>query len=127
MTEAAQTQAPVKEMVLYKFSNKESTPYLDSLFAMFHHGAFTNSLGIMEAWNLDTEQEEILLVGVELDENGKPDCYPVAKVLRAEDISKYLSPNGKGGYFDPQNAKEVEEFKQNVRSIDEAIVNEPAE
>lgn len=114
------------ELVLYKFTNKADTPYLDSLFGMFHHGAFSNSLGIMEAWNLETEREEVILVGVEIDEDGKPDCYPVARVLTAEDVGKYLSPNGKGGYFDPQNPSEVEEFKREVRSVSEAVVSEPA-
>ena len=124
----ATTETPepaVKEMVLYKFSNKAETPYLDSLFAMFHHGAFTNSIGIMEAWNLETEREETILVGVEIDPDGKPDCYPIAKVLRAEDIGNYLAPNGKGGYFDPQNPAEVAEFKENTRSLNEAVVDEP--
>lgn len=116
----------MRELVLYKFSNKVDSPYLDTLFGMFHHAAFNNSIGIMDAWNLETEQEETILVGVELDEDGKPDCYPLAKVLRAEDVSKYLAPNGKGGYFDPQNPREVAEYKENVRSLSDAIVDESA-
>lgn len=116
----------MRELVLYKFSNKVDSPYLDTLFGMFHHAAFSNSIGIMDAWNLETEQEETILVGVELDEDGKPDCYPLAKVLRAEDVSKYLAPNGKGGYFDPQNPREVAEYKENVRSLSDAIVDESA-
>ncbi len=116
----------MRELVLYKFSNKVDSPYLDTLFGMFHHAAFSNSIGIMDAWNLETEQEETILVGVELDEDGKPDCYPLAKVLRAEDVGKYLAPNGKGGYFDPQNPREVAEYKENVRSLSDAIVDESA-
>ena len=127
MTEITTLLSPeVKEMVLYKFTNKADTPYLDSLFQMYHHGAFTNRLGIMEAWNLETEREEIILVGVDIDEDGKPDCYPIARVLRAEDVGNYLAPNGKGGYFDPQNPSEVAEFKDSVRSYDEALVDESA-
>lgn len=114
----------VKEMVLFKFTNKPDTPYLDSLFMMFHHGAFSNKIGIMEAWNLETEQEETILVGVEIDERGKPDCYPIAKVLRAEDVQNYLAPNGDGGYFDLQNPSEVEDFKDKVKSYDDALENE---
>lgn len=116
--------AQKQELVLFKFSNKESTPYLDSLFAMFHHGAFSNSIGIMDAWNLSTEQEEVILVGVEIDADGKPDCYPIAKILRAEDIGNYLAPNGKGGYFDPQNPAEVAEFKETVRSYSDSLADE---
>lgn len=126
MTEEVQDTSPeVMEMVLFKFSNKEESPFLDGLFMMFHHAAMSNKLGIMDAWNLKTEQEETILVGIELDADGKPDCYPIAKVLRAEDVGDYLAPNGQGGYFDPQNPSEVAEFKESVRSVNEAVVDEP--
>lgn len=115
-----------KELIVYKFTNKAESPFLDGLFTMFHHGAFTNTIGIMDAWNLDSQQEETLLVGITLDEDGKPDCYPLAKVLKAEEVSNYLAPNGKGGYFDPQNPTEVAEYKETVRSHDESLVDDTA-
>lgn len=117
-------EAPIREIVVYKFTNKEESPYLDHLFAMFHSAAAVNRIGIMEAWNLKTEEEEIILVGLEFDEDGKPDCYPIARVLRAEDVGNYLMPNGKGGYFDPQDASEVAEYKESVRTEEEALVDE---
>ena len=126
MTEVMSPEPATQDLVVYKFSNKEDTPYLDSLFAMFLHGTFSNSIGIMEAWNLATEQEEVILVGVDFDEEGKPDCYPIAKVLKAEDISNYLAPNGKGGYLDLQNPAEVAEFKEGITPLSEAVVDDTA-
>lgn len=123
---ATETNAPEQEeldIVLYKFTNKAESPHLDSLLAMFYTGAQTNTLGIMEAFNLQNDEEELVLVGVAADDNGKPVCYPIAKVLRAEDIPFYLAPDGKGGYFDPQNESEAAAAREEMRSIAEATVD----
>lgn len=106
--------------VLYKFSNNNS-PHLDTILAMFYQGITMNAVGIMDAFNLTTEQEETILVGVQLDEEGKPECFPLARVLRAEDVRNYLSPDGKGGYFDPLNPTEVAEAKENMKSFHDAV------
>lgn len=117
----------VQETVLFKFTNQEESGYLDNLLATFYHGTYTNRLGIMTAFNLETGLEEIVLVGVELDEDGKADCYPIAKVLASEDAAIYLAPDGKGGYYDPRNPSEVADAKENMRSFNEAVVDtEPA-
>lgn len=113
---------PQREPVLYKFTNAESSPNLDNILAMFYQGVYDNRIGIMEAFNLETETEELILVGVELDENSKPICFPLCKVLRAEDVTKYLSPNGKGGYFDMLNQAESEAAREDMRPYDKAIV-----
>lgn len=107
--------------VLYTFTNKEETGYLDSLLAMFYQGVYDNELGIMEAFNLETEQEELILVGVVPDENGKPICYPVASVLKAEDVPKYLSPDGKGGYFSEQDPTEAAEAREHMKALSEVV------
>jgi hypothetical protein len=75
----------------------------------------------MAAFNIETQEEELLLVGVEFDEEGKANCFPVAKCLASEDVNKYLSPDGAGGYFDPRNPAEAAAAKENMRSYEEAV------
>lgn len=108
--------------ILYKFTNEAESPWLDSLLAMYYKGAIDNTIGIMNAFNLETSEEELILVGVHLDENGKPDCYPLATVIKAEHVGKYLAPNGKGGFYDPRNPTEAAEAKEEMRSLEDAIV-----
>lgn len=114
---------PQHSPILYKFTNQESSPYMDNILAMFYDGAYNNRIGIMEAHNLETETEEMILVGVELDENGKPICFPLCKVLRAEDVTKYLSPDGDGGFFDMLNQQESEAAREKMRPIDQAVID----
>ncbi len=108
--------------VLYKFTNQALSPELDNLLAMFYKGVYENRIGIMTAWNLETEQEQLILVGVELDENLKPDCYPLALVISAEQAKNFLAPDGKGGYFDPRDIAEASAAKDAMRPYDEAVV-----
>ena len=121
-TEELDATGEALDIVLYKFTNKAESPQLDNLLAMFYTGAQTNTLGIMEAFNLQTEEEELVLVGVAADENGKPVCFPIAKVLKAEDVPNYLAPDGKGGFFDPQNESEAAAAREDMKSITEATV-----
>lgn len=116
-------QEPVKSPVLYKFTNQTESSQMDNILAMFYQGTYDNQLGIMTAWNVETSQEEVLLVGVSLDENGKADCYPLARILSAEDAALYLAPDGLGGYYDPQNPSEVAAAKENMKSYEDAVVN----
>lgn len=112
--------------VLYKFTNEAESPQLDDILAMFYQGCYTNTIGIMQAFNLDTQETDLILVGVQLDENGKPDCFPLARALKAEDVTRFLAPDGKGGFYDPLNGPEAEEAKENMKSFAEAVV-EPVE
>lgn len=108
--------------ILFKFTNAAESPWLDSLLAMVYQGAYDNTLGIMEAWDLETESPVTLIVGVALDEDGKAECFPLFKLLKAEDVPFFLSPDGKGGYYDPTNPSEVADAKENMRSFNEAVV-----
>ena len=108
--------------ILYKFTNAAESHYLDSLLAMFYQGAFDNTIGIMDSFNLDTDEVETILVGVQADENGKPVCFPLAKLLKAEEVPQYLSPDGKGGYFDPMDQEASEAARENMKTIEEAVV-----
>ena len=118
--ETAEVAVETISPVLYKFTNKAESPHLDNLLAMFYQGVYDNQVGIMEAFNLATEQEELILVGVAPDDNGKPVCFPIAKVLAAEDVPNYLSPDGKGGWFDLQDPNASAEARESMKTIEEA-------
>ena len=108
--------------VLYQFTNSGVNPNLDSVLAMFYEGILSNRIGIMESHNLDSGNVELILVGVEADENDKPVCYPLCKILRSEDVSRYLAPDGKGGFFDmldPVASAEVRDAMQPLTQITE--------
>lgn len=120
MAKRNKKQAAVAAPVLYKFTNRAESGDLDTLLAMFYKGTYSNKIGIMEAYNLDTEEVDIILVGIELDENGKPDCYPLARGLRSAEASRYLAPNGVGGFYDPRDPREAEEVKERMKPVDVA-------
>jgi hypothetical protein len=108
--------------VLYKFTNAVESHELDDLLAMFYIGVANNTIGIMQAWNLEKEKEELILVGVELDAEGKADLYPLAHCLAVEDTRNYLSPDGKGGFYDPRDPGEVAAAKEGMKSFTESVV-----
>lgn len=122
MIEVVDREVPAFTPVLYKFTNAAESPNLDNLLAMFYQGAFDNRLGIMDSFNLKTDEVEVILVGVEADENGKPVCFPLAKLLKAEEVPQYLSPDGLGGYFDPYDPIASEDARANMKTITEATV-----
>jgi hypothetical protein len=111
--------------ILYKFTNQTQAPELESLLAMFYTGAYENRLGIMQAKNLEADEEELLLVGVSIDANGKTDCYPLARLLKAEDVANYRSPDGKGGWFDPLDPEAAEAVKEEMKPVEESLTDVP--
>lgn len=117
-----ETQEVTASPVLYKFTNEAESPHLDDILAMFYQGCYSNTIGIMQAFNLDTNEADLILVGVTLDENGKPDCFPLARALKAEDVTRFLAPDGKGGFYDPLNPSESDEAKENMKSFTDAVV-----
>lgn len=122
------TEQPTFQPVLYKFTNHAVSPDLDDILAMFYKGVYANTVGIMQAMNIDSGEEELLLVGIVLDANNKPDCYPIAKCLRSEDVMRYLAPNGKGGFYDPLDPTELADAKDNMKTLDDALSTaEPVE
>jgi hypothetical protein len=105
-----------RTLTLYKFTNHPDSQYLDDLLAIFYRGVDANTVGVMSAFNTQTEEEELILVGIQLDKDNKPECFPLAKVLTHEDVLDYLAPDGKGGYFDMTNPEEVEASKENMKA-----------
>lgn len=110
---------------LYTFTNQENVTQMGDILAMFYMGVANNQLGMMQAFNIEKGETELVLVGVQLDEDGKPDCYPLAKVLAAEDTLNYLAPDGKGGFYDLRNPSDVAEAKDSMRSYEEAVIDVP--
>lgn len=114
IVEATETAVAEKAPVLYKFSNHPDSRYLDDILAIFYRGVNDNTVGIMSAFNTDTEEEELILVGIQLDEDNKPECFPLAKILTHVDVLDYFAPDGKGGFYDMTNPSEVQEAKENM-------------
>lgn len=110
--------------VLYQFTNGGPNPNLDAVLAMFYEGIYTNRIGIMQAFNLDSEEEELILVGVEPDEDGKPVCFPLCRVLTDKMTRSYMAPDGKGGFFDLQDPSASAAAREEMAPITEDnIVN----
>lgn len=117
-------QEEVFTPTLYKFTNQAQSPELDDILAMFYIGVGGNTIGIMQAFNLITEKEELILVGVQIDEDGKADCYPLASVLNAEQARNYLAPDGEGGFYDPADPIDTARAKENMRTYEDALVQD---
>lgn len=115
----------VERPTLYTFSNQENVTQMGDVLAMFYMGVANNQLGVMQAFNIEKGETELVLVGVQLDEDGKPDCYPLAKVLAVEDTLNYLAPDGKGGFYDLRNPSDVAEAKDSMRSYEDAVIDVP--
>jgi len=60
-----------------------------------------NNNPVMRAKNTKTGEQELLLVGIYFKEDGSSDTFPLARVLSADDALTYVSPDGKGGWFEP--------------------------
>jgi hypothetical protein len=96
-------QAPKQEAVLMTFTNHKDPQSLavkQGLLKMFYHIVLTNRLGIMEAKNSETGEEELVLVGIEQDGDAM-NVFPLALPIKGEDAGKYIAPDGKGGWLEP--------------------------
>lgn len=90
-----------QEAVLLVFSNNKEPLALSSqrgLLKMVYHTVLTNRLGLMQALNTETGEEELVLVGIEQNGSGV-NCYPLFKPITAEEAGKYAAPDGKGGWL----------------------------
>jgi hypothetical protein len=98
---AKKNKVKEQEIILSVFSNTVQDEAAYQLLQLFYKGAVENSIGMMRALNNDSGEEELILVGLERAEGGGVNTYPLARVLNPEDVSKYFSPDGHGGWFDP--------------------------
>lgn len=123
----AQAEAEGFSPILYTFANRQPAPELESLLAMFYTAVVNNTLGVMQALNSETGSEEVILVGVGVDAEGKTQCYPVARVMSMEDTFKFRAPDGKGGFYDPQNPEELKAVQDEMKPVDESLIDIPVE
>lgn len=85
------------EFTEWVFAN-EKNPALRQLFHSFYQGAFQNRIGLAHCKNSETGKLETLLVGVNPTESGAQ-LFPLAVVITEEEhATKWLSPDGVGGY-----------------------------
>jgi hypothetical protein len=89
------------ELLMHIFSNHGHDAPAQSLLGLFYEGAMMNTIGIMRALNVDTNAEELLLVGVEQHDANNSSVYPLAKIIDKASLTRYKSPDGKGGWFEP--------------------------
>lgn len=89
------------EVNMYVYTNRAPDAPAESLLRLFYEGTLTNSIGAMRAKNTKTGEEELLLVGIYFKEDGSSETFPLARVLNADDAAAYVSPDGKGGWFEP--------------------------
>lgn len=105
-----------QEAVLMTFTNhKDDAQHmgvLKGLLKMFYHTVLTNRLAIMQAKNAETGEEELILVGVEQD-GDSVNVFPLASPIRAEQVSQFIAPDGKGGWIEhtPASAPKLELVK----------------
>lgn len=102
MTDEIQNEENGQEAILFTFTNDKNDynmGVLQGLLKMVYHTVLTNRLGIMQAKNSETGELEVIMVGVE--QNGDNlNCYPLFSPIKAEDVSKYIAPDGKGSWLE---------------------------
>lgn len=96
-------------LTLYTFANHEPADELHGLLRMFYSAAFGNKIGIMQALNTETNKEEVVLVGIQEKEDDTTQVFPLALVLKAEDVNKYVAPDGEGGWATREQSDESED------------------
>lgn len=86
---------------LLTFTNdksKENLGLMQGLLKMVIHTVYAGHLACMQAKNSQTGKQELILVGVQQNEDGSVACYPLFTPILAEDVAKYIAPNGEGGW-----------------------------
>ena len=94
------TEETNDKLVLHVFSNHKEKEHLDllkGLLKMVYSSAATGKLAVMQSLNEETQEEELVIVGVEQSESGV-NCYPLFAPIKAEDVPKYSAPDGQGGW-----------------------------
>ena len=90
-----------EKLVLHVFSNHKEDEHMNllkGLLRMVYSSAATGKLAVMQSLNEETQEEELVIVGVEQSESGI-NCYPLFVPIKAEDVSKYSAPDGSGGWI----------------------------
>lgn len=85
-----------KGLRAFIYQNDHTNPAPAFLLDAYYRNTFANKLGVMLAMNVKTGQEELLLVGVEVDEDGNEGAFPLAKIMGPEAYETYAVPTGDG-------------------------------
>ena len=93
------------ELQMHLFTNTANDAPAESLLRLFYEGALKNTVGMMRAKVAGTDETQLLLVGVEDHGGGNIQVFPLASILDQTSVSKYLSPDGKGGWFEPDKTE----------------------
>lgn len=81
------------EMTEWVFTDDDKNPAPFMLFHAFYDGVFANKIGIMQATHKDSGNKAMLIVGVEVTDEGTA-LYPLARILESEEVLKYEGPSG---------------------------------
>lgn len=75
-------------------------PEKENLLRMFYRGVASGQIAYADLKNVRTEEVIPMLVGLELDKNGKViGAMPIARLSSGEEMDDdYLFPDGQGGY-----------------------------
>lgn len=88
------------EMTEWIFTNDKENPYPQAILHAFYDGVVKNRVGIMHAKLANSDEVHTLLVGIEVNEEGDVGCYPLARLLSADEQNLYIAPDGNGGWQD---------------------------
>lgn len=95
-----------KGLRAYIYMNDQTNPAPAFLLDAYYRNTFANKVGVMVAKNVITGNEELILVGIEIGEDGSEGAFPLARVLGPEAYETYAIPTG-AGYSDEQSADQA--------------------
>ena len=78
----------------YIYMNDKTNPAPAFLLDAYYRNTFANRIGVMVAKNVKTGEEELLLVGIEIGEDGSEGAFPLARVLGPDAYETYAIPMG---------------------------------
>lgn len=72
----------------------DGDPRKVNLMQAIYHSVGTDQLGYMDGMDPDTKEIVPLLVGIDREEDGKLNLYPIAKIfLSPDELKNYISPS----------------------------------
>lgn len=83
-----------KGLRAFLYMNDKTNPGPAFLLDAYYRNTFANRIGVMVAKNVTNGQEELLLVGIEIGEDGSEGAFPLAKILGPEAYETYAIPTG---------------------------------
>lgn len=88
------------------FSNNPYNPVPYGLLDLFYKLVHENRVGIIDANDSETGEAALVLCFVGDKGDGDVELYPVASLLKEEEITRYRAPTGDGGFYEPADSAE---------------------